>query len=172
MALAGPAAERDDGAMVTPTLTDQLGRTWFAADIPPGALERLAALGRIVDFEEGAVVITEGMPCPSLGVVVDGRIALRLSLPGGEDRTILTVEVGDVIGWSAVLPPAIATSTGIAVAPTRVIAFDGASLRAALQSDCELGAAVYERLLVGVARRLMATRTQLLDLYRPGGEAW
>jgi hypothetical protein len=77
-----------------------------------------------------------------------------------------------VFGWSAVLPPAIATSTGIAVAPSRAILFQGDRLRTALAVDCELAAAVYQRLLVTVARRLTATRVQLLDLYRPANEPW
>jgi CRP-like cAMP-binding protein len=158
--------------METPTLTTLLGDTWFGANLPPGPRARLGVLGRLVEIPEGSVVVREGTPCQALGIVVAGRIALRLGLPGGQDRTILTVEAGDVFGWSAVLPPAISTSTGIAVAPTRAILFDGDGLRTALATDCELAAAVYQRLLVSVARRLTATRLQLLDVYRPGNEPW
>jgi CRP/FNR family cyclic AMP-dependent transcriptional regulator len=146
--------------------------TWFGASMPFSARTRLAALGTLVDIAEGTVVVREGLPCPALGVVTEGRIALRMGLPGGDARTILTIEAGDVFGWSAVLPPFISTSTGIAIASSRAIMFDGESLRAALAMDCELAAAVYQRLLVGVARRLTSTRVQLLDLYRPAGEPW
>jgi CRP/FNR family transcriptional regulator, cyclic AMP receptor protein len=149
-----------------------LGATWFAADLSPEAGRRLAALGRLADIAEGTTVVREGAPCDSLGVVVSGRIALRLRLPGGQDRTILTVDPGDVFGWSAVLPSAIATSTGVAVMPTRAVMFDGDRLRPALLTDCDLAAAIYGRLLVSVARRLVATRMQLLDLYGPGYEPW
>ena len=149
-----------------------LRETWFGASLAPDTRARLAALGRIVDLPEGRVVVQEGAPCLELGLIVSGRIALRLSLPGGQDRTILTVDAGDVFGWSAVLPPAIATSTGIAVVPSTAILFQGARLRTALAVDCELAAAVYQRLLVTVARRLTATRVQLLDLYRPANEPW
>jgi CRP/FNR family cyclic AMP-dependent transcriptional regulator len=149
-----------------------LRETWFGASLAPDTGARLAALGRIVDLSEGRVVVREGAPCLELGLVVSGRIALRLSLPGGQDRTILTVDAGDVFGWSALLPPGIATSTGIAVAPSRAILFQGDQLRTALAIDCELAAAVYQRLLVTVARRLTATRVQLLDLYRPANEPW
>jgi CRP/FNR family cyclic AMP-dependent transcriptional regulator len=158
--------------MPTRDLRALLGTTWFAADLSPEEGRRLAALGRLADIAKGTTVVREGAPCDSLGVVVSGRIALRLRLPGGEDRTILTVDPGDVFGWSAVLPPAVATSTAITVIPTRAVLFDGERLRAAFATDTALAAAVYERLLVAVARRLVATRTQLLDVYRPGGEPW
>jgi CRP/FNR family cyclic AMP-dependent transcriptional regulator len=158
--------------MATRDLTTVLDATWFAADLSTEATGRLAALGSLADFAEGTIVVREGEVCESLGVVVSGRIALRLRLPGGQDRTILTVHPGDVFGWSAVLPQPIATSTGVAVMPTTAVLFDGNRLKLALAADCDLAAAIYGRLLVSVARRLTATRVQLLDLYRPGNEPW
>ena len=172
MALAGPIGRGDDSPMDRSSLTALLGETWFGGRLGAGTRARLAALGQVVDIPEGAVVVQEGMPCLALGVVISGRIALRLALPGGQDRTILTVDAGDVYGWSAVLPPAISTSTGIAVTPSRAILFDGNDLRTALAIDCELAAAVYQRLLETVVRRLTATRMQLLDLYRPASDPW
>jgi CRP/FNR family transcriptional regulator, cyclic AMP receptor protein len=172
MALPPAQTRADDLSMETAALTTLLANTWFGANLLPSTRARVAVLGRLVDIQEGSVVVREGMPCQALGLVISGRIALRLGLPGGEDRTILTVEAGDVFGWSAVLPPAISTSTGVAVAPSTAILFDGDELRAAMTVDCELAAAVYQRLLVSVARRLTATRVQLLDLYRPGSEPW
>ncbi|HEY7935781.1 MAG TPA: cyclic nucleotide-binding domain-containing protein [Candidatus Limnocylindrales bacterium] len=158
--------------MTTHDVRDQLKGTWFAADLGPGPLEHLASLGRPVDLPVGTIVVREGLPCDYLGVVISGRIALRLAVPGSPDRTILTVHEGDVFGWSAVLPRPIATSTGVAVAPTRAITFDGQALRAGLVEDRELAAALYERLLISVSRRLTATRVQMLDLYRAAASPW
>ena len=172
MALDGHAVRRHDSGMSTDDLPAILKASWFAADLSAEACDRLAALGTLTSFAEGQVLVHEGATCTTLGVVVDGRIALRIRLPGGQDRTILTVEPGDVFGWSAILPPSVATSTGIAVVPTRAVMFDGARLREAFATDCDLAAAIYSRLLVTVARRLVATRTQLLDLYGTGAEAW
>ena len=153
-------------------LTARLGGTWFGNGLGAGTLARLAAVGRLVTIPEGSVVVQEGTPCEAMGVLVSGRIALRLVMPGGSDRTILTVEAGDVYGWSAVLPPSIATSTGVAVSPSEAILFDGDALRGVLAVDCELAAAVYHRLLASVVRRLTATRVQLLDVYGSGSEPW
>jgi CRP/FNR family transcriptional regulator, cyclic AMP receptor protein len=160
------------GVMGTQALSSLLGESWFGASLSADTCARLAALGRVVDLPEGVAVVQEGAPCQDMGLVVSGRIALRLSLPGELDRTILTLETGDVFGWSALLPPAIATSTGIAIVPSRAILFDGDRLRRAVAVDCELAAAIYQRLFASVARRLVATRVQMLDLYRSSPEPW
>src|SRR4051794_34951800 len=158
--------------MQTSALPELLGDTWFGAGLPVTARAELAVVGTLEDVPEGRILIREGLPCESLGVVVTGRIGIRLGLPGLEDRTILTIEPGDVFGWSAVLPPMISTSTCVAVAPSRVIQFDGVGLAMALATNSDLAAVVYQRLLVSVARRLSATRVQLLDLYRSASEPW
>ena len=63
--------------METSGLTALLGDTWFGATLPVTARARLAAVGTIVDLREGTVVIREGLLCEVLGIVLDGRIAIR-----------------------------------------------------------------------------------------------
>jgi CRP/FNR family transcriptional regulator, cyclic AMP receptor protein len=158
--------------METSALTTVLGHTWFGAALPVVARARLASVGRLVDIPMGTRVVTEGGPCPTMDILVAGRIALRLSVPGLGERTIMTLEPGEVFGWSAVLPPEIATSSCVAVAPSVALEFDGPGLIMAMEEDDRLAAAVYRRLLATVSRRLVATRVQLLDLYRSSVETW
>jgi CRP-like cAMP-binding protein len=157
---------------MTPALDELLSRTWFAAGMPADLCRRMAAVGEVEDYPSGTIVVREGEPCPSLGVVLSGRIALRLAVPGVGDRTIITVDEGDVFGWSALLPAAAATSTGVTLIPTRALLFERERLALTLAADHELAAAVYRRVLGAVALRLQATRLQLLDLYRPGQDPW
>jgi CRP/FNR family cyclic AMP-dependent transcriptional regulator len=150
-----------------------LASGWFGAGLPDAARARLADLAELTSYPAGAVLIREGAPVDSLGVVVDGRLAIRLNVPGRDVVTVLTVEQGDFIGWSALVPPHHATSTIVAVEDTTVVTFEGASLRAALDADPTLAAALLWRVLDAVARRLAATRTQLLDLFaRTDHEPW
>jgi len=158
--------------MQTTALTALLGDTWFGAGLPVAARADLAVIGTVEDVPDGRILVREGYPCEAMGILVTGRIGIRLGLPGLEDRIILTIEPGDVFGWSAVVPPSIATSTCVATAPSRVIMFDGVGLGVALATDPELAAVVYQRVLVAVARRLSATRVQLLDLYRSAVVPW
>lgn len=145
-----------------------LSKTRFAAGMSPDVCRRLAAIADVADVPAGTQVIREGEPCAALGVVISGRIALRLNVPGAGQQTILTVDDGDVFGWSAVMPGSLSTSTGTALVPTQALLFERHRLIAAMTEDCELASAVYQRLLKVVARRLAATRIQFLDLYGVG----
>jgi CRP-like cAMP-binding protein len=146
-------------------LDGALASGWFGAGLPEAVRARLVDLAGLTSHAAGALVVREGAPVDSLGVVVDGRLAIRLNVPGRGVMTVLTVEPGDFIGWSALVPPYRATSTIVALEPTSVVTFEGPALRAALDADPALAAVVYRRVLDAVARRLAATRTQLLDLF-------
>lgn len=147
----------------------ELGAGWFGSGLSPHAVSRLAdCCASVRTFAAGDVILREGTDTETFGIVLGGRVALRLLVPERGAVTVMTVEPGDVLGWSALVPPYRATSTAVAVEPTRLLAFESAPLRKALQEDPALAATVYPRVLEAVARRLGATRHQLLDLY--GGD--
>lgn len=159
--------------MDTITIDDTLRTSSFTAGLGRSEHRRLAALATRRTFAPGEVVLREGDETPFLGIVASGRLGLRLLVPDRGPITILTVEPGDVFGWSAVVPPYRSSSTAVAVEPTEAICFEAAVLRDALERDDDLAAAIHPRLLKLVARRLDATRLQLLDLFGSAGErAW
>jgi CRP/FNR family transcriptional regulator, cyclic AMP receptor protein len=150
----GPAAT---GAQVVPGLAE-------------GGLERLASIGVFCDLLPGATVLSEGRPARHLGIVIDGRLAVRTRVPGHPDATVMTLDPGDIFGWSAVLDSG-ATATIVALGDARVMLIEREALLEMLSADPLLAAAVYRRLLEVVEDRLAATRMQMLDLYRAGGSA-
>jgi CRP/FNR family transcriptional regulator, cyclic AMP receptor protein len=149
----------------TSALGDMLALAWLTQGIRAYTRATLAGLGemRVVPADE--VLMREGEPSDFLGVVLSGRVALRLRVPERGPVTILTVEPGDVVGWSALVPPYRATSTAITLTETELALFDGNTLRAALADDDGLAAELYPVVLNAVARRLEGTRLQLLDLF-------
>lgn len=149
----------------TPLRPDDPGLDWFGTDTPAAVRATLAGLASIRRFERGDVLFHEGEEAVTFGIVRTGRVALRVLVPERGDTTILTVEPGDVIGWSAISWPFRSTSTAVALEPAEVLEFEGAAMRGVLRADCMLGSVVYPRLLEAVARRLMATREQLLDIF-------
>lgn len=139
----------------------------------PGAIQRLATMGRTLHLDAGQELIREGDPTRDLGIVMSGRLALRLRVPERGQVTILTLDPGEVVGWSAVVPPHRSTSTVVAVLPTDLVAVDGDRIRRELARDPVLASAVYPLIVEALARRLGATRVQLLDLFSSeGGEPW
>jgi CRP-like cAMP-binding protein len=146
-------------------LTDKLGSTWFGGALPPRVRERLAALADVRSVEPGAVLLREGADTDRFGVLLSGLLALRVAVAGRGTATLLTIEPGDVYGWSAIVPPHRATCSVVALTASDVLLLEGSRLRALLVADDEVASAVYPQLLRSVSRRLDATRTQLLDLY-------
>ena len=150
-----------------------LAETWFGAQLPPAAIHHLEPHVRLVELEPGEALLHEGGPADDLGIIREGRVAIRLRVAGRGITTILTVEPGDVVGWSAVVPPHRSTSTVVALVRSTIVLIDGAALRAELALDPETAAPVYHALLQAMARRLTGTRLQLLDLFTaPGTEPW
>jgi CRP-like cAMP-binding protein len=149
----------------------ELGTGWFGAGLSPHALTRLGdCCASARSYAAGDEIMREGDDRHPFGIVITGRVALRLLVPERGAITILTVEPGDVVGWSALVAPYRATSTAVAVEPTDLLEFDAEALRRALREDPALAATVYPRILEAVARRLGATRHQLLDLYTQQAE--
>ena len=162
---AQPAAHRCPMSSLLDTVAE-IDATWFGAGLSDQSRRHLAELARDYDAPAGARLLREGDETRELGVLVSGRVALTQRVPGHESVTIMTVDPGDIFGWTALIPPFIATSSFTAMAPVHVLALDGARLRTVLHTDLELAAGLYQQLLEAVARRLMATRQQLLDVYR------
>ncbi len=147
------------------SVVEALDRTWFGAALGPETQARLASLARIERKPAGQVLLREGEHTEDMSIVMSGRIALRMLVPERGMVTILTVEPGDVVGWSALLSPYRATSHAFAIEDTVLLSLRGEDLRAMLRADHALAANVYPRVLQAVARRLAATRFQLLDLF-------
>jgi CRP/FNR family cyclic AMP-dependent transcriptional regulator len=143
----------------------ELGSGWFGSGLSPHALSRLAECASVRSYPAGSVILREGQQTDPFGIVTRGRVALRLLVPERGEITILTVEPGDVVGWSALVPPYRSTSTAVAVEASDLLVFNVRLLRRALREDSPLAATLYPRVLEAVARRLHATRHQLLDLY-------
>jgi len=146
-------------------LVAEIDATWFGSGLSRGIKESLAGMAREYEAPAGARLLREGDDTQELSVLVEGRVALTEHVAGRGSVTLMTVEPGDVFGWSAIIAPFKATSTVVSLEPVRVIAFDAAALRDRVRSDCALAAGIYPKVLEALARRLSATRHQLLDLY-------
>ncbi len=154
----------DSGAVLDATRAGAFDR------LPPRIWADLAPLCHRIDVAAGAVVLREGADTPFLASIEMGRVALRLRVPERGDRlTIQTIEPGELLGWSAVVPPYRATVDAIAAAPTRLLAIDAVTLRERLAVDCELAAELLPLVLESVSHRLTGSWHQLLDIF-PAGE--
>lgn len=135
------------------------------AGLPAAVQARLVDLALVAEYAAGETILREGTPIPFLGVVESGRVALRLHVPGRGSHTITTIEPGDLLGWSVVVPPYRATSQAVALEPARIRGWEATALRARLAADRELAAEILPVVLACVSDRLTTSWQQLLDLF-------
>jgi CRP/FNR family cyclic AMP-dependent transcriptional regulator len=138
---------------------------WFQVMIPEH-FDKITNIAKIFKFEAGQVIFHEGDKEDYLYVVLEGRVAIEISVPGRGRMRILTADPMDVVGWSSVTPVVRQRTAGArAVLPSRLVAFDATELRKLCDEDHDFGYFVMRRLSNVVAGRLMTTRLQLLDMF-------
>jgi CRP/FNR family cyclic AMP-dependent transcriptional regulator len=130
-----------------------------------GHLELIAGCAQNKTFREGEYLMREGELANSFYVVRLGRVALEIFVPQRGGVVIETVEGGDLVGWSWLMPPYKVHLDARAVGDVHVVAFDAACLRGKADEDPELGYELMRRFIPVIVERLQATRVRMLDVY-------
>ena len=122
-------------------------------------------------FQPGAYLFRTGEEATQFFLIRQGRIAIEIYAPQRPPIVIQTLEEGDVLGWSWLIPPHRWRFDARAVGAARAIALDGKCLRTKGEADYNLGYELMKRVAQIMMERLQATRIRLLDIYsdRPGG---
>jgi CRP-like cAMP-binding protein len=137
----------------------------FFAGLDRDALDLLVACAQNAHVREGDMLYRDGEPADRFYVVRRGRVALELAAPGREPLVVETVDAGEVVGWSWLVPPYRWTGDGRAVEDCSLVVLDGACLRGKCDADPRLGYQLLTRVAHVMLERLQATRVRLLDLY-------
>jgi CRP-like cAMP-binding protein len=142
-----------------------LAEVEFFRDMKPAHLALVAGCAQNVRYEVGEFAGRTGDPADKFWVVREGKMALELHSPNRGALTIATMDDGDVVGFSWLLPPHRLRFDVHILAPTRALMFDGACLRGKFANDPELGFEMYRRVSRIIAERLESMSLQLLDIY-------
>ena len=137
----------------------------FLEGVSDEHLQRLIDVARPVEFAEDAVIYREGDPASEVYLIVSGAVSVEICAPGVGCRRILTLNSGDLLGWSAILEQSRLTATARAMTPVEAIEFNGRQILALCEHDARFGYAFMRRAALAIARRLSATRVQLLDVF-------
>ncbi len=151
--------------MAIETFEKTLGEHPFFKDLPPPHLDTVVGCVANVKFEPGEFIFREGQPADHFFVVRQGKVAVEVFVPGKGAVTIETIEGGEVLGWSWLIPPYRAHFDARALTLVRALSLDGACLRTKCEKDPSLGFELLKRFNRLVVSRLEATRMQLMDLY-------
>ncbi len=153
---------------MTSTLAEMLKAHPFVEGMKESHIRKLAEMALETQFARDQVVFRQGDETGLFYLILAGKVALETSAPGRMIR-VQTLGVGDELGWSSFLGGTGKQFQARTLEPVRALAFDGARLRQACEQDCAFGYQFLKKLLELVARRLQATRVQLLDMYAPHG---
>ena len=149
------------------SLIDALREIRFLHDIGPMHLEQIAKISRYQDFQDGDIVFRQGDAAEHVFLVVDGNVSLEICAAGAGCTQILTLGPGELLGWSSVLEQLSYTARARALNTTRVVALNVAQLLTICERDPQFGYELMRRTALALAKRLSATRMQLLNVYGP-----
>jgi CRP/FNR family cyclic AMP-dependent transcriptional regulator len=147
------------------TLQAPLREHPFFQDFSDAHLETVAGCGRNIQFAAGETIFREGEEADYFYVIRHGRVALDIHGSHRGTITIETVESGEIIGWSWLVPPYRWRFSARAVVKTRAIVLDGRCLRGKCEQDYQLGYELFKRFAHVFSERLDHTILQLLDIY-------
>ena len=151
------------------TTERELAEHAFFAGLDADDMALLAGCAVNVGFRADEYVFKEGEPADRFYVVRHGRVAIEVQGPGVGRMVIDTVEDGDILGWSWLVPPYRWLFDARAVETTTAVCLDGTCLRDKCDADPRLGYQLMRRVALVMTRRLAAARVRLLDLYgHPG----
>jgi CRP/FNR family cyclic AMP-dependent transcriptional regulator len=138
----------------------------FLDSLPKSVREQLHGIASPKNFPPGATLFHEGTEHDDLYLLLEGRVRLEMFVRDRGRLPLLTVGPGDLVGWSPLFAGHPMTATAIALEPLRTLSFDGQELRGLCEAEHEVGYHVMRQLSLVLSERLLATRLQLLDLFR------
>lgn len=118
-----------------------------------------------VRFRRGDFVFREGDPANTFYLVRHGKVSVEISAPQYEPIVVATLQEGEILGWSWLLPPYQWKHQARALDEVRAIALDGKCLREKCEQNHDLGYEVLKRFARIIEQRLESTRLQLIDVY-------
>jgi CRP-like cAMP-binding protein len=118
-----------------------------------------------VRFDAGKMILREGEEANHFYLIRAGKVSLQLMTPNRGPIIIETLDEGDILGWSWLVPPYTWHFDAKALELTRMIALDGKCLRNKCESDRNLGYELLKRFGDIIIKRLESTQLQLLDIY-------
>jgi len=150
-------------------LMENLREVRFLHDADEEHLRKIAEIAKLVTYQDNEIIFREGDPTDYVYFVVCGGVSLQMCAPGVGCKKILTVGPGEILGWSALLEQTRLTATAQTINLTRVVQVHAGLLLTLCDHDPRFGHEIMRRTSLALAKRLNATRIQLLDLY--GGHA-
>jgi len=137
----------------------------FTEDLKAEQLELLSRHAVLKNFKPEEQVFIQGTPAKQFFLITRGRVVVNIFTAEREPLVIQTAGAGEVLGWSWMMAPYEWLFDACAVEETSAVVIDADWLRNECEKDHHLGFEVMKGMSQVIARRLYATRKQLLEYY-------
>jgi CRP-like cAMP-binding protein len=162
--------------MISPEL---IRRYPFFGGLSNDHIVALANAGEEIAVSDGEQLFKEGDTLDAFYLLLEGEVLITMDIPDrGKEQPVskqLTgeklhtrevetgvIEEGQVFAWSAIVPPYEATANGKANGGCKLIAFDAAGLREAIEQDYHLGYLLSQRAAQVLRQRMQSLRIESL----------
>ena len=148
--------------MVTP---DEIREVEFIRNLGTEHLHLVARMAQLKEYDEGTVIFHQGQGSPFIYFILTGKVCIQADEPGGSSMEVSRLGGGELLGWSPVLGRHAMTATARALTPCRLAMLDVHQILNLCERDPQFGYELMCRTAMALAKRLSATRMQLLDVY-------
>ncbi|NUQ71201.1 MAG: cyclic nucleotide-binding domain-containing protein [Chthonomonadales bacterium] len=145
------------------TMERTLSEHPFFQDLDDEALKTVAGCASNVRMDPGKILFREGEEADRFYLIREGSVVLEVFNLELGSLPLQTLEAGQVVGWSWLVPPYRWRFDARCVTDVRAFALDGLCLRAKCEADPHLGYELLKRFAMLIDQRLQATRRQLVE---------
>lgn len=133
----------------------------FLRDMDAERLAALAPAAMAVVFPTRHRIMEAGGNASRFWLIQSGSVAVDIYVPGDGRMVIESLGIGEVLGWSWLIPPYEWAFGAITTGPVQAFEFDAAAVRSLCAADPGLGYDLNWRMLHVLAHRLRTTRVRL-----------
>jgi len=124
-------------------------------------LEELSSHMSVISLSPRETLFEEGQEADAFYLVMEGTVELTARISGDEDQWIQLVDVGEVIGWSWLVPPYRWTFSARTREGAMLMRFDARAVRDMCDRDPVFGYGTMKQICALMLERLHTVRTQM-----------
>ncbi|HBN77834.1 MAG TPA: hypothetical protein DD473_18895 [Planctomycetaceae bacterium] len=147
-----------------PSLMDQLS---FGRNLSEKMLSKIISMGEPKTVAGNYCLFREGEYHNSVYLIVKGNVLLDTFVQGRKFIELLTLSDGEFLGCSPIISTRPMSLRATTLTETQLLVFQADELKDYCEIDHDFGYQFMKEIACIFARRLMATRLQLLDLFLP-----
>jgi len=136
----------------------------FFNDLQDSYLAKIVKLCQEEAFQAEDVIIDEGDKAKKIYVLMEGTIAIQISLKKYQHVVVSTAEEkGELFGWSALVEPKSYSATVKCLKEVSALSINGEELEKLFEEDPVMGLTFMKKIASLIDNRLNAVRTRLIS---------